>query len=661
MMLERLRHPALVLLITLVAGCSTGNETASQPEDGPVVDTRNVSLNKNDYPVFPDADAGADPAVSAEHGGKGFTGERWQTKTDFELIGDPRAIKGGLFREYSAAFPGTLRVGGPEWNSSTNYSIASMVYETLLKVDPTSLEYIPVLATHWQIAPDKMTFRFRINPNARFSDNQPVTADDVAASWLFYTDKGLQDPTLLSVFDNFEKPVAESKYIVRVKAKTPDWKDFLNFATFMHIFPAHVLKNVNGATYLKEYNFKYLPGSGPYIINESDIKKGTSISIRRRPDFWAEKARLNVGLNNFDEVRIITVRDENLAFEMLKKGDFDFYAVSRARQWVEETNFDRIQNGLIHKRKVFNNKPSGIQGFAFNTRRPPFDDLRVRKALTLLLNRELLIEKLFFKEYLPQNSYFVGTVYENPNNPKNNYDPQTAVKLLAEAGWKDRNAQGQLIKNGTPFAMELLYVGKTFEPILTVYQDDLRKVGINVNLREVTAETHFQLINDRKFDLALMGWGTTVFPDPEQEWHSRLADVNDTNNITGFKDPKMDQIMEKYGQSFDLKERIELIKELDGIMTNQYHYILQWYGPSQRMIYWNKFGHPPGYLSRIGEITSDIYFGPGVEQLWWIDRQQSQKLQQAMADPSIKLDAGETENRYWQEYAKKTQQAEVRQ
>src|SRR6185436_7093811 len=106
-----------------------------------------TSLDKNAYPVFPNADAGADPAVPADQGGKGFTGEGWETNKNFDLVGDPRAVKGGLLRDYIVSFPGTFRMAGPEWNTTTNFTIMTMVYETLLSVHPTTLEYMPGLAT----------------------------------------------------------------------------------------------------------------------------------------------------------------------------------------------------------------------------------------------------------------------------------------------------------------------------------------------------------------------------------------------------------------------------------------------------------------------------------------------------------------------------------
>src|SRR5687768_15165778 len=174
-------------LLSLSVACGGGadpeaNRGGTTPASGggPAA---NVNFDKNAYPVFPNADSGADPSVPAEQGGRGFTGEGWDTNSDYDLIGDPRAVKGGVFREFQLDFPTTLRLNGPEANTVLNNMIGSMVYETLLGLHPTTLDYIPGLATHWQISADKMTYRFRIDPNARFSDGQPVTAEDVIASW----------------------------------------------------------------------------------------------------------------------------------------------------------------------------------------------------------------------------------------------------------------------------------------------------------------------------------------------------------------------------------------------------------------------------------------------------------------------------------------------
>ncbi len=648
------KTPLLLTILTalaLTAACSR----PSQPEYGsspsnPGAPSSPASTNKDDYPVFPDADSGADPAVSAEQGGKGFDGKGWETNTTFDFIGDPRALKGGLLRDHFADFPGTLRVVGPEANNASISAINAMVYETLLSLHPSTQEYIPSLATHWQVSADKMTYRFRINPNARFSDGKPVTSDDVIATYDFLMDKTLQAPMEQITYSKFERPVAESKYIVRVHAKELNWRNLLYFSASLQVMPAHILKTINGDKYIKEFNYKLMPGSGPYLVRDEDIVKGKSVTVRRRKDYWAEKARVNVGMSNFDELRFVVVRDENLAFEMFKKGELDYYPVARARQWVEELNFETIQRGLVQKRKIFNNVPQGVQGFAMNTRRPPFDDVRVRKAMALLLDRPQLIQKIMFNQYLPLNSYHAGGPYENPSNPKNEYNPQEALKLLAEAGWSGHDSQGRLTKNGQPLELELLYNSKTWEPHLTVYQEDLRKVGINLNLRLITPETHFQMVNQRRFQMALMGWTGLTFPNPETSWHSSLADPDNTNNITGFKNARVDELCKLYDKTFDVAERFREIREIDGILANSYQYVLMWSAPYTRIVYWNKFGAPPGYITRTGDSSS-------VAAMWWIDPQKDAQLQQALRDPSRKLPVGAEEDRYWLEYAKKEQSA----
>jgi microcin C transport system substrate-binding protein len=631
-----------LLGLGLAASCGGGGSITPAPQSGSAVANREpVAVDKSAYPVFPNPDEGADPGVPAALGGKGFTGDGWTTNTDFDLMGDPRALKGGTIREAQLDFPGTLRVYGPESNTVLNGAIQDVVYETLLDVHPTTLEFIPELATHWQVSEDKLTYRYRIDPNARFSNGQPVTAEDVIASWSLVMDKGLQEPMSQLVFAKFEKPVAESKYIVRVQCNQLNWRNFLYISASLPIFPSAVLQNVDGAAYVKEYNFKLLPGTGPYSVAEADVVKGRSISLRRRADYWAARYRRSVGRYNFDEIREIVVRDFNLQLEMFKKGDLDYFDfnVNRTRQWVQDMNFDKVQRGLIQKRRIFNDNPVGTRGFAFNTRKPPYNDIRVRKALAFLLNRKLILEKLYFNEPTALHSHYAG-LYENPGNPKNDYNPQEALKLLADAGWKERNSRGQLVRNGEPLIVELLYSQQEQEPFLTIFQEDLRKVGIGLNLRLVTPETRFKLIDERKFDLVSLGWTGLVFPNPETSVSSKLADPNNTNNVDGIKSARIDELLPIYDREFDPQKRIEIIREIDGIHSNYYGYILTWENNFQAVAYWNKFGQPEGYLTKIGDYRDLL-------SLWWIDPEKQQALNRAIADPSVKLPVGTTDVTHW--------------
>jgi microcin C transport system substrate-binding protein len=525
-----------------------------------------------------------------------------------------------------------------------------MAYEGLLLLHPTTLDYIPALATHWQISQDRRTFRFRINPNARWSDGMPVVAEDVVATWKLAVDKTLQDPARSLIYSNFEQPVAESKYIVSVRAKTDNWQNFMYFCCAhelggLFIYPAHALKGVNGEAYIKTYNYKMLPGSGPYMVVEADVDKGNGFTMRRRQDYWAANHRRNIGLWNFDRIQQLVVRDENLEFEMFKKGDLDYYVVARAQMWVEEFGYENMKVGNQQRRKIFNNQAQGIQGVAMNTRREPFNDLRVRKALRHLFNRESIVEKLMYNEYFMMNSLFPSSVYENPGNEKIAYDPQTAVRLLAEAGWRDRDSNGRLVRNGRPLTLELVYGSRTSERHFTLYQEDLRRVGVTLNLRFTTWESLIKLLDDRAFDMVSIAYTGEIFPRPEANWLSSLADQKNNNNITAFKNARADAIMNEYQTTFDFDSRQALLRELDGILTNEHHWILQWTAPYERLAYWNKFGQPRGYITRFGDYHDPM-------MLWWFDPDQNRRLEASLKGGGPSPGAGPIDDQYWLEFAR---------
>jgi ABC-type transport system substrate-binding protein len=251
-----------------------------------------------------------------------------------------------------------------------------------------------------------------------------------------------------------------------------------------------------------------------------------------------------------------------------------------------------------------------------------------------------------FNEYVISDSTYFGSVNENPNNEKIRYDPQKAVQLLAEAGWKDRDSSGRLVKNGRPLTFEVIYADKaSSERILTPYQEELRKVGITLNLRLVTFETLVKLLDERTFDLCAIAYTGELFPNPEGNLLSKLADQKNTNNITGFKNKRADEIIDLYLKEFDLQKRVKLLRELDGIVTSEHHWILEWAAPFDREVYWNKFGQPKGIITRTGDYRD-------VPSMWWIDAEKEKKLKQALKDTSIQLGAGPSEDKYWLEFEK---------
>jgi microcin C transport system substrate-binding protein len=417
-------------------------------------------------------------------------------------------------------------------------------------------------------------------------------------------------------------------------AKEAHWNNFMYFASSLTILPAHTYQ---GKNFLEDLNWELPNGSGPYKLGTYD--KGNNIIFERRDDFWAKEARANQGVHNFDRIKVVVVRDENLTFEKFKKGELDFYNVLISREWVQETDFDKVQKGWIQKRKIYTLNPNGVSGVAVNMRRAPLDDVRVRKALAHLYNRELYMEKLFFNEYEYIDSYYPGSMYANPQNEHIEYSPEKAAQLLAEAGWTERDKQGLLVKDGKSFSLTLLYGQKTLERHLTIFQEDLKRAGIELNLKLLDWTAMFQLVDERNFDLVSVAWTGLLFPNPENAYDSSLADQENTNNIVGIKNDRIDEILEEYPTMFELDDRIAAVKEIDGLLYQEHPYLLGWYGPFERILYWNKFGMPDYHLNKFADHRNMI-------SLWWYDEAKDKALQEAMKS-GTPLEIGETVVDYW--------------
>ncbi|RMH73103.1 MAG: ABC transporter substrate-binding protein [Gemmatimonadetes bacterium] len=598
-----------------------------------------------------------DQETPAEEGGYGFEAIAASmgyvtydfTEEELKFFGDPRAVKGGVLTEITSRFPATMRTEGQNSNYVENSTFQGLLYESLLDLHPVSLEYIPSLATHWKIADDKMQFWFRINPDARWSDGQPVTAEDVVASWELLTDETILAPSTNTYYLRYERPVAESKYIVSVRPKELGWRNFMGFG-LMTIYPAHYIGDLSGADYLEEYQFKVLPGTGPYTILEEDIKSQQSYTLTRRLDYWNADNPTKKYLYNFDRIKFLVVKDNvSLEFEKFKKMEQDVITVSQARRWVEETDFPAVKKGWVQKRKVYSEKPSGTSGYAFNMRVWPFNDKRIRWAFTYLFNRRKMNEEMYYNEYGFQNSLFEGSIYANPNNEKVEYNPEKAVQLLREAGFKKRNADGILVnEEGRPLSVEIA-IPKTIDYMVTPYQQMLREYGIDLQIKFMDGNSIWKMKMERNFTITYESWSSSIFPYP-RSYHSEMADRDNTSNIYGFKNARVDSIIEAYDREFDLQKRIELIREFDGIVADTRVSAWATHRPYQRLMFWNKFGYPEYMVSRYGGDYRSVY------SYWWYDPEKVHRLYEAIENDTP-LEIGELEVRYWPEYLAQQHQA----
>ena len=568
-----------------------------------------------------------------------FNPAGWSTNNNFPLIGSPEAKKGGAMRFFWRNYPATLRTAGPNANFFTTLEIQRVVYESLIDLHPSTNNYIPRLADFWRISKDKRKFSFRINPKARWADGTPVTAEDVVATWEFRVREDIKDPYSIMMWrDNFEKPIAESKYVVSVKTKKLNWRLFLYFG-MMDIYPAKEMRALKGDEYLKDYNWKMQMGSGPYELKPENIKKDYYLAVTKRNDYWAEHERRNIGLNNFDKIMWRIIMDEELAFEKFKKGEIDFYYVSKSQRWAKECDFNKIKKGWILKRKIYTDAPESFLGFAFNMRKPPFNNRDVRKAFSFLLNRKRLLDKLFFNEYAYIDSYFPWAHWSNENNPKVRYNPRRAANLLKRAGWEKRDKDGWLIKDGNIFELTLEYGSKGWTRIHKVIKEDIEKAGIKLNLKLIDARTLMKKVNERNFSLYYKLWGASIFPNPAVRWASQLADEKYNENLPGFKNEKVDALCEKYDQTFNREEQKKIIKEMDEIIFKEYPYALSWYTDFNRILYANKFGHPKEYFSKFGDFRD-------TKTLWWFDEAKEKALSEAIKN-NKSLPSGKTIQKPW--------------
>ena len=569
----------------------------------------------------------------------------WETNIN-SPSGDPQAVKGGMFTMLGGSeYPTTFRSLGKDSRHQINGLMDGLQNEPLLGFDYEKLEWQPVIATHWKIEDDSLTYWFRIDPRAKWADGKDIIAEDVVAAFKLHIDDGHEDPNVATYYkDLFHIPEAISKYVVKIKAKKIDWRSF-RAAAGMYPMPSFYLNKIDGAGYIEKYNFSFLPGSGAYTYDKENSKKGSEgyIIFKRQENYWAKDHIRNVGVNNFDQIKFIFIEDDNQQVVSFMNGDYDIYAWSRAQWWVERfvpENFKEIDKGWVQKIKIFNYLPKGPAGVVFNTQKDRYNDIRIRKAFAHLFDVDKLNKRLFFDEYVRLNTFFYGTPYANPRNPYTEYNPEKALDLLKDAGWARKEGEPWLKNDkGEDFEVDFL-MSPGDERIFSSFQEDLKKVGIKMDFDQVDGNMAFSKTMKKEYEITYQGWTGGFFPSPEGMMHSKYAEAVEVTNITSMAIPEIDQLISEYNAEWDAKKRIPFAHKIDSIAVNSYHYALGWTSPyGARMLYWNKFGIP----------EKGLYYATGWQSpitLWWIDPQKENKLNSAILENS-KLPTENQTIDYW--------------
>jgi microcin C transport system substrate-binding protein len=532
-------------------------------------------------------------------------------------FGNPKAPKGGTFTIGYPSYPSDLLMylAFDELSAGIN----ALIIESLLDQNPNTNEFIPGLAAEWKISPDKKVFTFTMDKNAKFSDGKPVTAEDVKFTFDTVTNPKNKTAPFQADYASIESCVVKDPQTVEFRAKNLHFKNFEKVASLM-VLPKHFFSQ---GDFNRAFHTKIL-GSGPYTLES--IQQGEKIVLRRDPNYWAATQERNQGLHNFDRIVFRAVPDPNVSFELFKRGDLDYFYFLSSKMWSTDTNGAPFTKNWIKKLKVENLSPTATQGIAWNMRKPIFQDRRVRLAMSHLMDRERWIKELFYNNYIPATGAIASkSEYHSPKNTAVPYDPKKARALLKEAGWDKVGTDGVLIKDGNRFEFDLLTDSPGSERYLTRYQEDLKKVGIKMNIRVLDWATAIKLTDDRQFDAREVARGRDVEPsDFAVTWGSKQADIKGSANLVGYKNPELDKLAQEVDETFDRKKRVPLVQRIDEIIGYDQPMSFAWEATFVRLGHWNRYSFPEKGYFKYSTWKSVFYS-------WWLDNDKDAKLKAARA------------------------------
>lgn len=565
---------------------------------------------------------------------------------------NPDAPKGGTLRQ--AGFGGFDSLN-PFINKGVPADDIGMIYDTLTRhgLDEPFTEY-GLLAEKIEKAPDNAWVRFYLRPEARFHDGQPVTAEDVKFSFDTLMSKGA--PMYRGYYADVEKVEVESPQRVRFVFKQAGNRELPLIVGQLPVLPKHWWAERD----FSKGNLEVPLGSGPYKV--ADVQAGRSIRYERVKDWWGKDLPVNRGFYNFDTLEIDYYRDNTVALEALKAGQFDYWLETSAKNWATAYNTPAVANGQLIKEEIANHNPTGMQGFIFNTRRPLFTDRRVREALGLLFDYEWANRQLFNGAYTRTRSYFDNSELASVGLPSadelklleplraqippqvftDEYHPpvtdgsgiireqqRRAYQLLQEAGWRVDGDQ-MLDSTGKPVSFEFLLAQTEFERVLLPFKRNLADLGIELVIRRVDVSQYINRLRSRDFDLIVGGFGQSNSPGNEQReyWHSSSADNPGSRNFIGLKDPAVDSLVEGLIKADSRQSLITHTRALDRVLLWGHYVVPNWHIKTWRVAYWNRFEHP--------EISPKYDIGL---HTWWAREKSPEAVaDEAAAHPAVDVE-----------------------
>jgi len=528
-----------------------------------------------------------------------------------------------------------------------------LVFETLMDgsndADEAFSQY-GLITEKVELAANRMSIIYFLNAKAKFSDGHSLTADDVVFSFNL-----IQDPEYSPFYKTYFADVSRAEKLDTHTVRFHFHKYNQELPLILgqlSILPKHIY-GVAGKMFGKAFDDLVPVGSGPYILQSYD--KGKYVIYQRNPKYWGQNIAVNKGRYNFDTLTYRIFLDPLTEREALKGGLVDASEINVAKDWALEFNGDYIQKGTIQKKTFKHQRVAGMQGFVFNLRKPIFQDILVRKAISAMLDFDSLNQNIFYNQYRRLVCYFDNNselmsrgpargsvlkvlkdlqkrynqsdnifvseeaIFKGPYNigdsPKKIALPQRLAqtnKLLDRLGWKYDPKVGARVKDGQVLKFEILIASPVWVRIVNPFIENLAQVGIKASYRLVQPAEYAQRTDSFDYDMVVGNFGQSLSPGNEQRdyWSSKAADTKGSRNIIGLKNPAVDEVIDRLINARSRRELVTYVQALDRILCAGFYVVPHWYIDVDRAIYWNKFAGPKKYASKAG-------FTGNLVNWWW--------------------------------------------
>lgn len=520
-----------------------------------------------------------------------------------------------------------------------------LVYERLMyKSTDEPASFYGNLAGKVELAADYSWITFFLRAQARWHDGNPVTAKDVV--FTFERIKKLGSPGLKSAYRQIVSAEETGAGQVTFHFKNSRSAKDAQTIAGMLVIPEHHWRDRN----FDETTLDIPLGSGPYRIMELD--PGRKIIYRRVDDYWGKDLPVNKGRHNFDRIIYDYFGDPSVIHEALKSGAVDVRIEQVSKNWAMLYDFPAVKEGSFIKELIKTESPYGInQGLTFNLRKPKFQDVRVREALSLAYNFEWSNRVLYHDFYRRNVSFFDGTDLAGSGLPSEaelelliplrdqipsrvfseEYRPAVgqgvgypranllrAIELFEQAGWVIRDNQMVNAATGEPFTVELLMVAAALVRTMIPYKAALNRIGIEAKLQLTEVSLYRYRLGAFDFEMTTAFWPSSFQPGVilRTFFHSTTADTKFTYNRAGIKDAAVDALIMNVIKARSRPQLVTAARALDRILLWNFYAIPGYVPPGSRFAYWDKFDRPE-HGSR---------YSSGFPDTWWENKDKAARL-----------------------------------